>query len=84
MPLWRASTQPCRAMHSKTNENNKSLLVSAGFVEKLAIKKRILGLKMHLKGHSTTTAKHLYSHRDFSSQVRKTEAGTTLYIDMQW
>ena len=83
MPLWRAATHPCRAMHPKTNETNKSLLVNAGFVAKLATKKMIFDLKIHLKGCSTTAAKHFHSHRNLSSQVRKTEAGTILHIDMQ-
>ena len=78
MPLWRALTQPCRAMHWKTNEINNFLLVSAGFVVKLATKKTIVRSKTYLKSHNTATAKHLHSHQDLNSQVRKTEAGTML------
>ena len=83
MPLWKASTQPCRAMKTKTNEISKSLLKSAGLVAKLAIKKRIIGLRIRLVDHNTTTTKHLHSHQDRSSQVRKTKAGTTLKVDME-
>ena len=84
IPLWRASIQLCRAIHPKTNETNKILLESAGSVAKLDTKKRIIGLKTHLVGHSTATAMHLHSYQDHSSQVRKTEAGTMLKQDMQW
>ena len=84
MPLERASMQPSRAMHPKTNENNNSLLASAGFIAKLATKKRIIVLRTHLIDYSTTTAKYLHSNQDHSSQVRKNEARTMLKIDMQW
>ena len=49
-------------MNPKTNETNKSLLESSGFVAKLATKKRIVGLRTHLIDHNTTTAKHLHRH----------------------
>ena len=84
MPLYKASTQLCRAMHPKTNETNKILLESAGFVAKLATNKRIVRLKTHLEGYSTATTKNLYSHQDLSGQVKKTEAEKTLYVDIQW
>ena len=67
IPLYRASTQPCRAMNSKTNETKRSLLKSAGSVVKLTIKTRIVRVRTHLIGCNTTIAKHLYSHRDYSS-----------------
>ena len=82
MTLWRASAQPCRAINPKTNETNKSFLLSAGFVAKLAIEKRIVGLKTYLVGSNTTTAKHLHSHRNLSSQLSKTEPGKMLYTDI--
>ena len=50
---------------------------------KLARKKRTVGLKTHLKGYNIAMAKHLYSHQDLSSKVRKTEAGIVPYVDMQ-
>ena len=71
-------------MHPKTNETNKSLLESVGYVALLATKKMIAGLKTHLEDYNTTTAKHLNSYRDHSSQVKKTKAGITLQINMQW
>ena len=84
LPLWRESTEPYRVVHPKTNETNKKLLESAGYMAKLATKKRIVGIKTHFVNRSTATAKHLLSHHDHSSQVRKIEAGTMLKADMQW
>ena len=71
-------------MYPKTNETNKSLLETAGAVAKLTTKKNIAGLRTHLIDYSIATAKHLYSLQDHSNQVRKTEAGIMLKIDMQW
>ena len=69
-------------MHLKTNETNKNLLESVGFVAKLATKKRTVGLKTHLKGSSTATARNLQRYQNLSGQVKKAKVGTMLYIDM--